>query len=157
MLAIVIKMIHMNPIIFLVVLLSTVHLTRPKNVYEKAPTAWSKARDWRLYYTRSKKAFAFPPGTLKMLKSVQLNEDSMMSFMATVTTMPTGTAPLWMGYYIASCKLPDDSLIKIEISQYGRFFYDGRDKLYYQLTDEMQDNWQNYLTAKWRTLEGVSD
>ena len=157
MLAPVIKMIHMKPIIFLLVLLPSVLISRPKGASKTSPTTWAKAKEWRLYYTRSKKAFAFPPDTLNNFKSVPLNEDTMKAFMATATQMPAGKTPLWMGYYIATCKLPGDSMIKIEISQYGRFFYDERDKSYYQLTDDMQDNWQAYLTAKWRVLESAKD
>ena len=62
-----------------------------------------------------------------------------------------------MGYYVASCRLPNDTLIKVEISQYGGFFYAEKEKKYYQLTDGLKDSWLAYLTAKWRALEGDTE
>jgi hypothetical protein len=121
------------------------------------PIDWKKTKDWRLYYIRSKKGFLFSSDTLKNFKSVRMDQDSMKLFIATATEIPADRTPVWMGYYIASCRLPNDTLIKIEISQYGRFFYSDVEKRYYQLSDEMQDSWLAYLTAKWLVLEGATE
>jgi hypothetical protein len=114
---------------------------------------WADTKDWRLYYVQSKGAFAYPIDTLKAFKSVDLNQDSMKMFLQAVTEIPTERIPVWMGYYVATCKLPNGTSIKIEISQYGRFFYEEKEKRYYQLNEEVQDNWLSYLTSKWLQLE----
>ncbi|MDO6431538.1 hypothetical protein Q4E93_13115 [Flavitalea sp. BT771] len=116
---------------------------------------WADTKEWRLYYTQSKRAFAYQIDTLKMFKSVALNQDSMKIFLKAVTEIQTERTPVWMGYYVATCKLPDGTSIKIEISQYGRFFYEEKEKRYYQLTEDVQDSWLSYLTAKWLQLEGA--
>jgi hypothetical protein len=118
---------------------------------------WSATKDWKLYYIHSKRGYAFPIDTLINFKSVSLNQDSMKTFLHTVTEIPRETPPSWMGYYVASCRLPDGKLVKIEISQYGRFFFEEREKRYYELTEKVESDWLSYLTVKWRVLEGVSE
>ena len=80
----------------------------------------------------------------------------MLQFLKNVTKLPEGKNPVWMGAYVSSCQLADGSHIKIEISQYGSFFYLERDSRYYQLRDEVRDSWLPYLTAKWLQLKGVN-
>ena len=116
---------------------------------------WADTKEWRLYYVQTKGAFAYPIDTLKAFKSVALNQDTMKIFLKTVTEIPTERTPVWMGYYVATCKLQNGTSIKVEISQYGRFFYEAQEKRYYQLTEDVQDNWLSYLTAKWLQLEGA--
>ena len=116
---------------------------------------WAATKEWRLYYVPSKRAFSYPIDTLKAFRSVSLNQDSMKLFLKNVTEIPTERTPVWMGYYVATCKLPDDTSIKMEISQYGRFFYEEKEKRYYQLAEDVQDSWQSYLTVKWLQLEGA--
>ena len=118
---------------------------------------WADTKEWRLYYIHSKRGFAFPIDTLRNFKSVSLNEDSMKTFLQTVTNIPVERTPVWMGYYVSSCRLPDGTPIKIEISQYGRFFYEEKEKTYYQLTEQMQGEWLSYLTTKWKSLESSSE
>jgi hypothetical protein len=153
----------MKALILLIILLPAFHAKSPKEVVSKTASIqtpvidWTTTKDWTLYYTKSKKAFSFSLDTLKNFKSIQLEQHEMKKFLATAAPLPTERTPYWMGYYIASCRLADDSIIKIEISQYGRFFYTERDKRYYQLAEDVQDNWMAYLVAKWRTLEGITD
>jgi hypothetical protein len=161
--ALAIKEIQMKTLILLMILLPAFHREGPTEVRCKnssvkmSPIDWTTTKDWALYYIKSKRAFAFSVDTLKNFKSVRLDQNDMKKFLATAAPLPAERTPYWMGYYIASCRLSDDSLIKIEISQYGRFFYAEKDKCYYQLSEDVQDNWMAYLIAKWRTLEGITD
>jgi hypothetical protein len=118
---------------------------------------WSNTNDWKLYYIHSKRGYTFSIDTLINFKSVSLDQDSMMAFLHKVTEIPRETPPSWMGYYVASCRLADGTLVKIEISQYGRFFYEEREKRYYELADNVQSDWHSYLIAKWRVLEAISE
>lgn len=118
---------------------------------------WTKTKDWRLYYIRSKKGFSYSADTLRNFKSVTMDGDSMMTFLKTASEIPPEKTPVWMGYYIASCRLSNDSLLKLEISQYGRFFYYEGERRYFQLAQERQDNWLAFLTTKWKILEGVNE
>jgi hypothetical protein len=153
----------MKALILYIILLTAFHIESPKAAVIKmssiqTPTIdWTRTKDWTLYYIKSKKSFSFSVDTLKNFKSVQLDQNEMKKFLATAAPLSAERTPYWMGYYIASCRLADDSLIKIEISQYGRFFYTEKDKCYYQLAEEVQDNWMAYLIAKWRTLEVITD
>jgi len=117
---------------------------------------WEQTKEWRLYYTQSKDAFSLPFDSLKALKSISLNQDSVKTFLKDVIEIPTERAPVWMGYYVCSCKLSNGKSIKIEISQYGRFFFEEGEQHYYQLNRDVQDSWQYYLSAKWSQLEGPS-
>lgn len=117
---------------------------------------WEKTKEWRLYFIRSKDAFTYPIDTLKAFRSIPLQQDTMLLFLKNVTQLPEGKNPVWMGAYVSSCQLADGAHIKIEISQYGSFFYVERDSCYYQLRDEVRDSWLPYLTAKWLQLKGVN-
>jgi len=117
---------------------------------------WEKTKEWRLYFIRSKDAFTYPIDTLKAFRSIPLQQDTMLLFLKDVTKLPEGKNPVWMGAYVSSCQLADGSHIKIEISQYGSFFYVERDSRYYQLRDEVRDSWLPYLTEKWLQLKGAN-
>lgn len=116
---------------------------------------WAETKDWKIYYVQSKEAFSYPLDTLKTFKSIVLNQDSMQVFLKQVSEIPAKRTPVWMGYYVSTCKLTDGSYLKVEISQYGRFFYEEKGKRYYQLDEGVQDNWLSYLNTKWTQLEGA--
>lgn len=116
---------------------------------------WADTKEWKIYYLESKDAFSYTLDTLKTFKSIDLNQDSMQIFLKHVTEIPAERTPVWMGYYVTSCRLPNGTYLKVEISQYGRFFYEEKERRYYQLEDAMQDNWLSYLNAKWSQLEGA--
>jgi hypothetical protein len=124
--------------------------------FSYASIKWSDTKDWRLYYIYSKGSFAYSVDTLKYFKYINLNQDSMQLFLHEVTEIPKERTPLWMGYYIASCRLSDGTLVKIEISQYGRFFYEEKERRYYQLKEDIGQDWLSYLTRSWIMLEDAS-
>lgn len=151
----------MKPLILLLLSLTTFASERRDyllaNHNELPPISWVNTKNWKLYYVHSRGGFAFSLDTLKNFQNVPLNQDSMGVFLKGVTEIPVDRTPVWMGYYVASCQLPDGLPIKIEISQYGRFFYEERTKRYFQLSENLQTDWLAYLTAKWKTLENVSE
>jgi len=116
---------------------------------------WDKTKDWKLYHVRSKEAFTYSLDTLNAFKSISLGQDSMMSFLKNVTQIPQGKNPVWMGAYVATCQLQNGSVVKIEISQYGGFFYVESERQYYELAQNVRDSWLPFLTSKWLLLEGV--
>lgn len=86
---------------------------------------------------------------------MSLRQDSMTFFLKTVTQIPEGKNPVWMGAYVATCQLENGTPIKIEISQYGGFFYVERERRYYELAEDVRDNWLSFLTSKWLQLESA--
>lgn len=78
-----------------------------------------------------------------------------MQFLKTVKPMPDNQNPLWMGAYVSTCTIEDGSILKIEISQYGSFFYVERETRYYRLTDEVGNMWLSYLGGRWLQLEDI--
>jgi len=114
---------------------------------------WEKTKDWRLYYVRSKEAFTYSLDTLKTFKFISLRQDSMTFFLKTATQIPEEKNPVWMGAYVTSCQLEDGTSIKIEISQYGGFFYVERERRYYELAEDVRGNWLSFFTSKWLQLE----
>jgi hypothetical protein len=121
---------------------------------QSAPSAnWADSKNWKIYYVTKHGGSAYSLDSLQTLKQVPLNPDTIRQFLKTATEMPMERQPVFMGYYVASCQLSNGTLIKIEISQYGAFFYDDSQKKYYQLADGLQRDWLAYLTDKWRQLE----
>ena len=118
-----------------------------------SPVIWENTKNWKLYNIRAKGGFSYSSDTLKYFKHVSLNGDTMKVFLHSVTEIPLDKTPVWMGYYISSCQLEDGTMIKIEISQYGGFFYDDREKQYYQLTMSKRQEWLKYLSSRAIELE----
>ena len=114
---------------------------------------WTTTKNWKIYYVRSRGGFNYSIDTLQYIKSVSLNDDSMKNFLQSAAEIPVDRTPVFMGYYVASCQLPNGKAIKVEISQHGRFFYEEKEKRYYQLAESIQSDWLDYLTTKWRKLE----
>jgi hypothetical protein len=116
------------------------------------PIDWQSTKHWKLYNIKSKDAFRYPLDTLHVFKSILLDQDSMMHFLKQVTELPQGQNPLWMGAYVASCQLPNGDSVKMEISQYGSFFYEEKERRYFQLSEDIGDHWPAYWTSKWLEL-----
>jgi hypothetical protein len=114
---------------------------------------WGKSRDWKLYDIHTNKAFAYSSDTLQNFKCIELPQDSMQTFLKELTEISKDDSPVWMGLYVATCKLEDGLLRKIDISVYGGFFYDENSKTYFQLQKIFSDNWLNYLREKGTELQ----
>lgn len=120
------------------------------------PIDWQKTTNWKLYNIRSRDAFKYSLDSLSAFKSVPLAQDSMMLFLNKVAQIQEGNNPVWMGAYVATCQLADGSYIKMELSQYGSFFYVEKEQRYYQLSDNVRDSWPPYLTSKWLQVQAVN-
>jgi hypothetical protein len=116
-------------------------------------TNWADSKNWKIYYVTKHGGYAYSLDTLQTLKQVSLNTDTLRQYLKTATEVPADRWPVFMGYYVASCQSSDGTSIKIEISQYGAFFYDDRQKKYYQLAKDLQRDWLAYLTDKWRQMQ----
>jgi hypothetical protein len=121
-----------------------------------SPINWADTKDWRLYKVPPKGSFAFSLDTLRQFKYTNLSQDTMKSFLQEVSEIPPERTPVWMGYYVATCQLPDGNMLKIEISQYGSFFYAEKEKKYYHLKENVGRDWLSYLAQKWLELEDAS-
>jgi hypothetical protein len=106
---------------------------------------WAETSNWKLYKIHEKRAFSYSIDTLINFKFALLNNDSMRIFLSNVSIIPYEKTPLWMGFYVASCQLNDGTIKKIEIGTYGGFFYDEKEKKYYQLPLEIRKEWLDYL------------
>ena len=117
---------------------------------------WDKTVNWKLYDVHDQKAFLYSLDTLQYFKSIGLDKDKMQMFLQNVTIIQKDNEPVWMGFYVATCKLQDGTFVKIDISMYGGFFYDEKTKTYYQLPSNLKDDWFNYLTEKGTVLQSTN-
>jgi hypothetical protein len=114
---------------------------------------WHKTENWKLYDVHDQKAFLYSLDTLRNFKSIGLDKDKMQMFLQNVTIIQKDNEPVWMGFYLATCKLQDGTTVKIDISMYGGFFYDEKSRTYYQLPSNLKDDWFNYLTEQGTVLQ----
>ena len=112
---------------------------------------WQKTYDWQLYQLRGHGLFDYSVDTLKKFKSYHLNNDSIRNFLKFVTVISPEESPVWMGTYVASCK-SEEIILKIEISQYGGFFYYEKEHTYYILPDEIRVEWLDYFSSCYNNL-----
>ena len=128
-------------------------ITTPVLGQEKASVnLWDSTNNWRIYAVYNKTAFGFSLDTLKNFKSEPLNDDSMSIFLSKARPLAI-TYPVWMGYYIASCRFPDGRLGKIVISMYGGFLLDQLNGKYYELPLDLRKDWLSYLSDSYQKLE----
>ena len=106
---------------------------------------WQKTNNWQIYQLRGHGLFDYSLDTLKKFRSYHLNDDSIRTFLKVVDIIPSEKSPVWMGVYIASCKSEEVSL-KIEVSQYGGFFYYEKEHTYYILPEEVRKEWLDYFS-----------
>jgi hypothetical protein len=105
---------------------------------------WDKANDWTLYRYQGHRLFKIPLDSLNRYGSIVLNQDSMAVFLASVQTLRPKGPVAWMGGYIATCKL-NGAVRKVELSNYGGFFYDEKTKAYYQIPAVKSEDWLSYI------------
>lgn len=103
---------------------------------------WSKANNWKIYRIQGPSVFGIDTDTLKHIKSYDLNQDSINSFLGGLKELHN--KPVWMGAYVASYNF-NGEIRKVEISQYGGFFHDDLSGKYFQLSEDNRDAWLDYL------------
>jgi hypothetical protein len=105
---------------------------------------WEKATDWVIYRYQGHQLFKIPLDSLNHFDTLELNHDSMTAFLTSVQVLHPETPIAWMGGYIATCKL-NGSVRKVELSNYGGFFYDEKTKTYYKIASERSEDWVSFL------------
>lgn len=112
---------------------------------------WKKSNEWTLIRYQGHRLFKIPLDSLKTYDSSPLNQDSMAIFLDTLNILHPEAPIAWMGGYIATCKL-DGVIRKIEISNYGGFFFDDKTKTYYELPPNIRERWLDYLQQSYLDL-----
>jgi hypothetical protein len=105
---------------------------------------WGKATNWTLYRYQGHRLFKIPLDSLRQYDSLALNQDSMAVFLNSAQTLHPEASVAWMGGYIATCKLNGIDR-KVELSNYGGFFYDEKTRTYYKITEGKSEDWLFYL------------
>lgn len=93
-------------------------------------------------------AFNYTISDLDAMKTINLNVDTMQFYLNSMEVWPTEKTSVWMGLYLATCRLPNGQIRKIEISVYGGFLYDELQHTYYQVAEDRRQDWLAYLSQK---------
>ncbi|HLY68738.1 MAG TPA: hypothetical protein VKR53_03345 [Puia sp.] len=109
---------------------------------------WQKTRAWKIYDLRDKKGMRMKADSLKQFRSMVLDDDSVKYFLKGEREIPHGDEPVWMGAIILSCLDSSGIFLKVDVSVYGGFFYDEQFKKYFQVRDEVKEEWMAYLDRK---------
>jgi len=112
---------------------------------------WNKTTHWTLYDLKEKKPFGIPIDSLRQLAAMPLPDDTMHFFLQFATAWPKEKSSIWMGEFLASYNAKECTR-KIIISTYGGFFYDERDKRYYQLSEPVRKKWMDWLDEKMNAM-----
>ena len=112
---------------------------------------WDHSSDWIVYQTRARDIFKVPIDSLNSLDSLQLNKDTVESYLSSLELIHPKAPVAWMGGYIATCKI-DGIRRKIELSNYGGFLYDEKTNTFYRVSKEKIDSWVDYLQNSYLTL-----
>ena len=107
---------------------------------------WSKSKNWKVYAITGQKIFNLSSDTLQALSRKALDNDSLHYFLSKATIVPKERTPVWMGAYLSSYETEDGKERKVEISDYGGFFYDESSGLYYALPRSLSDEWLDYIS-----------
>ena len=112
---------------------------------------WAKTTEWKLYAFEGNDQFKVPIDSLYNLDTLMLNQDSMASYLMSAEIKHPTAPTVWLGGYIATCRL-NGTVRKVEISNYGGFFFDEKTKAYYHVTADKIEFWNSYLQGAFLTL-----
>jgi len=112
---------------------------------------WKNTQEWKLYKLRGHDLFSYRIDTLKKIEYYSLNRDSIIKYLEESSALPKDSIPIWMGEYVASCSI-DNKILKFEVSFYGGFFYCESDRQVYQISNALRKEWQDYISACYRSL-----
>jgi hypothetical protein len=112
---------------------------------------WVKAGQWTLYAFEGNDQFKVSMDSLYNLDTLTLNQDSMAYYLFSAEIKHPSAPLIWMGGYIATCQL-NGVVRKIEISNYGGFFFDEKTKAYYHIASDKAESWNAYLQQSFLTL-----
>src|ERR1700681_881846 len=106
---------------------------------------WDKTKNWKLYDIHDDNAFQYSLDTLKHFKCLKLDDSTMHNYLKQAVTWPKEKKSLWMGLYVTTCEIENGKTRKIDISVYGGFFFDEKEKTYYALPTAIKDDWLQYI------------
>lgn len=112
---------------------------------------WDRASDWKLYEYQGHRIFKLPIDSLKLYRSMSMDQDLMAYYVHSATLLNTKASLVWMGGYIATCNM-NGNLRKVELSRYGGYFYDEKTGEYYQLPSEKIDPWLSFIQNSYQDL-----
>ena len=112
---------------------------------------WSQSSDWTIYQIQVHDIFKVPIDSLNSLDTLQLNKDTVESYLSSLESIHPKASVAWMGGYIATCKI-DGIRRKIELSNYGGFFYDENTTTFYRVSKDNIDSWVDFLQNSYLTL-----
>lgn len=105
---------------------------------------WKKTSNWRLYSIGGNNLFRYSLDTLNKLNNCPLNIDSIQYYLKYVEVIHPNGLLAWMGGYVVTYQF-EHQIRKIDISNYGGFFYEEQTKSYYQLPKDKVLPWLSYF------------
>lgn len=112
---------------------------------------WEDAKDWKIYKMPSYIGLRVSLDSLPAFKYNSLDIDQMRIFLKNLQEIKN-INPVWTGLYVASCEL-NNTKRKILFSRYGGFFFDERSKSYYQIPENLRQNWINFLNESSKSID----
>jgi hypothetical protein len=112
---------------------------------------WNQSSDWTIYKIQVHDIFKVPIDSLNSPDTLHLNKDTIESYLSSLELIHPKGPITWMGGYIATCKI-DGIRRKIELSNYGGFFYDENTNEFYRVSKEKIDSWVDFLQNSYLTL-----
>lgn len=112
---------------------------------------WENAKNWRLYKMPSYTGLRISLDSLPSYKNISLDVERMRMFLNHVQRIKN-INPVWTGLYVASCDL-DNKKRKLLFSRYGGFFFDENSKSYYQIDENLRQEWINFLNESSKSIE----
>ena len=113
--------------------------------------SWKNAKDWRIYKMPSYIGLRVSLDSLPAYKYKSLDIDRMSIFLKNLQEIKN-INPVWTGLYVASCEL-DNKKRKLLFSRYGGFFFDESSKSYYQIPENLRQEWIDFLNESSKSID----
>ncbi len=103
-------------------------------------------KNWKLYNYFRFKALSLPLDSIKQYQLISLNDIQIRRMLLDAEIMNGPTKNIqWMGLHTVTHQYQNKER-KMEVSYYGGFVYDDTTKSYYEVNENVRDEWQNYFT-----------
>lgn len=115
------------------------------------PIKWEVANNWRIYKMPSHIGLRISLDSMPIYKSMPIESDRLRTYMKNIQEIKN-VNPVWTGLYVGSCEL-NNIKHKILFSRYGGFFFDDNSKRYYQISEELREDWINFLNESSKLID----
>jgi hypothetical protein len=112
---------------------------------------WNETKNWKLYSVFANEALNYSLDSIDRIISIPLSNDTIQIFLSNCEAWPKDKSSFWMSAYLCTYEL-GGKMRKITISNYGGFFFDYETKQYYQIKEELKDEWLSYFLNKGKNL-----